>query len=300
MSFKSPPLARRAIDGATTSPRAENNIKALWQTGGEALLRLNTCLALIGYAQEKGLQTGIATNGLLLARHARTLKQAGLDQTRVSLDSLNAATFDSLRGTKGALPTVLRGIETAAAEGIQTSLRLTLTTANKDQIEPIVRYARNHGVHAVEVKAVLPIGRGSVRAMLPAPELSRLMAQAVSLSTKQTSVSVLCSYLSPCSGLAQTQKNHVPCVCGTEAMYVGVSGSILPCSYFPDLKTHHVTTHAVQDLWQGAAFAQVREPQAKECQRCDTWTFCRNGCPALLAHHNANTQRCHEVVAGLT
>jgi len=94
-------------------------VRKLRLTGGEPLLRrdlheLVRQLALIPNVEDIAL----TTNGVLLPRVARALREAGLQRLTVSLDSLDADTFRELSGGRGEVAEVLAGI--AAAEAATT------------------------------------------------------------------------------------------------------------------------------------------------------------------------------------
>jgi cyclic pyranopterin phosphate synthase len=60
----------------------------------------------------------LTTNGSLLAKHAQSLKKAGLDRVTVSLDSLDEATFRAMNDADFPVAKVLEGIDAAAAAGL--------------------------------------------------------------------------------------------------------------------------------------------------------------------------------------
>lgn len=283
-------LANKAIVQLAKRREGKTNARSVWFTGGETLLR-NDCRVLIEEASAFGLGTGVATNGLLLSQKAASLKAAGLLEVRVSLDSVKPGLFDQIRGTHKALPQVLRGIKAAAHTGLRTGIRYTATKYNCDDLHSVIQRSRELGASYIEVKAVLPIGRGSSDAMVPPDQLSALMNEAISLSTPAMPVHVLCSYLSPCKGF-DIGPNHIPCVCATEALYVAVDGKIMPCSYFPQASALNIKSHTLREAWKSNGFAQIRNERPEKCEPCETWEPCRNGCPALLAHYSDYQTSC--------
>ncbi|NCC03393.1 MAG: radical SAM protein [Proteobacteria bacterium] len=283
-------LAKNVITQLAKPENGDAQEKSLWLTGGEALLS-DSCKSLIEIAHGFGLKTGVATNGLLLARKAAALKAAGLQEVRVSLDAIKPSLFDQIRGTQKALPKVLAGLEAASKSGLRTGIRFTATKNNASELEPVIRQAQSIGAHHVEVKAVLPIGRAGASIMLPPVDLNNLMKAALSLSSPKMPVTVLCSYLSPCHGF-ELGKNHIPCICGTEALYVAVSGKIMPCSYFPQTSAINIRSHTLREAWESNDFARIREERPYKCKTCETWEPCRNGCPALLAHYSDYQTSC--------
>jgi len=92
-------------------------------TGGEPLLRKNL-ETLVGMLAElrtpdgRPLDITLTTNGSLLARKARALKDAGLQRVTVSLDALDDAVFKRMNDVDFPVAEVLRGIEAAQAAGL--------------------------------------------------------------------------------------------------------------------------------------------------------------------------------------
>ncbi len=92
-------------------------VKKIRLTGGEPLVR-KQLHRLVAMLDELRVEVTLTTNGSLLARQARALKQAGLDRVTVSLDSLDEATFQAMNDADFPVAKVIEGIEVAAAEGL--------------------------------------------------------------------------------------------------------------------------------------------------------------------------------------
>jgi cyclic pyranopterin phosphate synthase len=115
-------------------------------TGGEPLLRRN----LPDLVERLSARTGIrdlamTTNGVLLAPHVRTLRDAGLHRLTVSLDTLRADRFRELT-RNDELDRVLEGI--AAAAPVFPGLKIdtvVIRGVNDDELVPLVEFARGHG-----------------------------------------------------------------------------------------------------------------------------------------------------------
>jgi len=86
-------------------------------TGGEPLLRseLPKLVAMLKSAGE--LEIALTTNGSLLSKHARALRDAGLDRVTVSLDSLAPEVFALMTDSDLPVADVLAGIEAAHGVG---------------------------------------------------------------------------------------------------------------------------------------------------------------------------------------
>src|SRR3954470_15944357 len=85
--------------------------------GGEPLVR-RELHRLVAMLSELPAELTLTTNGSLLAKHARALKDAGLKRVTVSLDSLDDATFRKMNDADFPVAKVIEGIETAAAAGL--------------------------------------------------------------------------------------------------------------------------------------------------------------------------------------
>jgi len=114
-------------------------------TGGEPLLRhdLPTLTAML--AQIPGLRDlALTTNGLLLARHAEALRQAGLARVTVSLDTLRPERMRELARTDKHAD-VLAGIRAARAAGFPVKLNtVVIRGVNHDELVDLIEFAHAH------------------------------------------------------------------------------------------------------------------------------------------------------------
>ncbi|MCC6695635.1 MAG: GTP 3',8-cyclase MoaA [Candidatus Hydrogenedentes bacterium] len=87
-------------------------------TGGEPLLRKNLPVLIEMLANLPGLgDLALTTNGILLPRFAKSLRDAGLRRVTISLDTLDPAVFASMSGQSTGPDAVLAAIDHAAALG---------------------------------------------------------------------------------------------------------------------------------------------------------------------------------------
>jgi cyclic pyranopterin phosphate synthase len=117
-------------------------------TGGEPLLRrdLHRLVALLAAVPEVE-DLALTTNGLLLARDASALRDAGLARVTVSLHSLRPETFDRLSGSRGQLPAVLAGLDAAAAAGLLPIKvnAVVVRGINDDEVTELARFFKRPG-----------------------------------------------------------------------------------------------------------------------------------------------------------
>jgi len=110
-------------------------------TGGEPLVR-RQLHRLVAMLAELGVEITLTTNGSLLAKQARLLKQAGLHRVTVSLDSLDDATFRAMNDADFPVARVLEAIDVAAAEGL-TPVKINMVVKRGVNDHDIVRMAEH-------------------------------------------------------------------------------------------------------------------------------------------------------------
>ncbi len=100
-----------------------HGVEKIRLTGGEPLLRKNiekliAMLSVIQTISGRDLDVALTTNGALLAKKARALKDAGLKRITVSLDALDDAIFKQMNDVAFPVSDVLQGIDVAHQVGL--------------------------------------------------------------------------------------------------------------------------------------------------------------------------------------
>jgi len=135
-------------------------------TGGEPLLRRGLVelvreLARLRTIDGEALDLAVTTNGHLLDGLAAPLKAAGLNRVTVSMDAVDAPTFERITRVPGSFEAVLGGIRAARAAGL-TPLKINcvlLRGFNDDQVEGFARFAREEDV-VVRFIEFMPLEEG--------------------------------------------------------------------------------------------------------------------------------------------
>ncbi|ANQ84774.1 molybdenum cofactor biosynthesis protein A [Azoarcus olearius] len=116
-------------------------------TGGEPLLRKDIERLVEMLAALDGVELTLTTNGVLLPRLAKKLRDAGLHRVTVSLDALDDATFRRMNDADYPVERVLEGIAAArdaGFEGIKVNMVVKRGTNDQD-IEAMARHFRGSG-----------------------------------------------------------------------------------------------------------------------------------------------------------
>jgi len=135
-------------------------VRKIRLTGGEPLLRrhLEKLVAMLRSLSDD-LDITLTTNGALLAKKARALRDAGLSRVTVSLDSLDDATFKAMNDVDFPVGKVLEGIDAAAAAGL-APVKINMVVkrgVNEASIVPMARHFKGTG-HIVRYIEYMDVG----------------------------------------------------------------------------------------------------------------------------------------------
>ncbi|MBI4760249.1 MAG: GTP 3',8-cyclase MoaA [Chloroflexota bacterium] len=122
-------------------------VKKIRLTGGEPLVRRDLPLLVSMLSQIPDVDLTMTTNGSLLARNARALKEAGLKRITVSLDSLDDAVFKAMNDVDFPVAKVLEGMEAAQKVGLEP-IKVNMVVKrglNESSILPMARFFREKG-----------------------------------------------------------------------------------------------------------------------------------------------------------
>jgi len=148
-------------------------------TGGEPLLRRNIERLVEMLATIGDIDLTLTTNGALLAKKARSLRDAGLKRVTVSLDSLDDATFRAMNDVDFPVARVLEGVDAAAAAGL-APLKINMVVkrgSNEASIVPMARHFKGSG-HILRFIEYMDVGATNGWRMddvVPAAEIVRLI-----------------------------------------------------------------------------------------------------------------------------
>ncbi|WP_044186843.1 GTP 3',8-cyclase MoaA [Hyalangium minutum] len=162
---------------------ASMGIQRVRLTGGEPLIRPDILEIAQRISTTPGVQrVAITTNASHLERLAAPLREAGVSQLNMSLDTLSEETFRRI-SKQGDFAATLRGIDAAARAGYD-SLKLNVVVmrgVNDSEAPALVRYAHERGITPRFIE-LMPFGQGTP---VPSAELvEQIQAAGVPLATE--------------------------------------------------------------------------------------------------------------------
>jgi len=137
---------------------AKLGVKKIRLTGGEPLVRRGIVDLVKKISDIEGInEITLTTNGLLLKKYAKKLKEAGLDRVNISIDSLDKEKYSLI--TRGSsLKDVFEGIEEAKKVGLEPIKLNTVLVKdfNDNEIEDLVNLTKdnNYDVRFIELMTI--------------------------------------------------------------------------------------------------------------------------------------------------
>lgn len=133
-------------------------------TGGEPLLHPQIDEMVSQIKKIPGVRSvSLTTNAVLLAQHAKQLKEAGIDSINVSLDTIDASEYEHIT-KKPLLHKVEQGIDAAIECGIRVKINVVLTP--QTDVVALTRYASKKGTD-IRFIEMMPVGEGHTNGVEP-------------------------------------------------------------------------------------------------------------------------------------
>jgi cyclic pyranopterin phosphate synthase len=161
-----------------------HGVRKIRITGGEPLLRRDLDVLIGRLAAIGDLDVTLTTNGALLAKLARKLRDAGLARVTVSLDSLDEETFRAMNDVDFPVARVLAGIDAAAAAGLPVKVNTVVKRGlNDGSIVELAEFFKGSG-HVLRFIEYMDVGATNgwrLDDVVPATEIVRTIDEVMPL-----------------------------------------------------------------------------------------------------------------------
>jgi radical SAM protein with 4Fe4S-binding SPASM domain len=261
-------------------------------TGGEPTL-FKGLPELIAYAENKGLITGLNTNGRKLADRAylNTLIKAGLDHVQITIESHDPAIHDHMVAAKGAWEDTVAGLKNVLSSSVYMMTNTTLLTHNAPSLETTLNYLAELGVPTVGLNALIYSGKGNQvdsglheTDLPPLLEIARQVTQAHGQRLIWYTPTQYCHFNPLLLDLGVKG-----CTAALYNMCVEPNGDVIPCqSYYQSLGNLQNTPWKA--IWEHPLALQLRQREdiPPGCQSCDYLPECGGGCPLARQHQTVH------------
>jgi AdoMet-dependent heme synthase len=250
-------------------------------TGGDPLQRRDLEL-LVARAADRGLRVALTPSATprVTSERLSALKDAGLSQVALSLDSSTPAGHDTMRGLKGSFKRTLAIMATARELGYPLQVNTTITRHNVSQIDAMAEIVAGTGAVVWSVFFLVPTGRGQRANTLNAYQHEQALRRLARLwgntpfRIKATAAPSFRRVMiqtghpaGPAAGFANDGKGF---------MFISCVGDVCPSGFLP-LVAGNVRETSPVDIYRAAPlFQSLRDPEqlTGRCGQCGFRTDC--------------------------
>jgi radical SAM protein with 4Fe4S-binding SPASM domain len=257
-------------------------------TGGEPTLREDLPELLL-YAQNKGLVTGLITNGRKLKdkTYVETLEKTGLDFIQVTLESHKPKIHDLMTATKGSWKETVAGIRNIIPTQIYATTNTTLSKYNASSFLKTIDFLKRLGVAAFGCNSLIYSGKGNAVSedfVLPLETLRELLPK---VHDKANQLGLKFLWYTPTQYCrldpVQLGLGVKSCTAAKINMCIGPNGDVYPCqSYYESLG--NILKDNWKKIWNHplCVSLRAREYAPEKCKECPQLPVCGGGCPLEL------------------
>lgn len=250
-------------------------------TGGDPLQRRDL-EEFVAHASDRGLRVALtpsATPRVTLER-LEGLREAGLAQVALSLDSSTAEGHDAMRGLRGSYRRTLEILGTARGLGFPLQVNTTITRHNVGQIDAMAEIVANTGAAVWSVFFLVPTGRGLRANVLDAHQHERALRRLANMwghtpfRIKATAAPSFRRVMAqtghptgPVAGFANDGKGF---------MFISAVGDVCPSGFLPIVTGNVRETSPVKIYRDAPLFRALRDPDqlTGRCGRCPYRAAC--------------------------
>ncbi len=254
-------------------------------TGGEPTSRKDLP-ELLRYAQEKGIVTGLVTNGRQLKdkKYVQKLVNAGLDFVQITIESHDPSIHDLITSVEGSWQETVKGIKNVIPTPIYATTNTTLNKYNADDFAKTVEFLHDLGVTVFGCNSLIYSGNASNIADEFALAIDKLKELLPKIQEKARELGMKFMWYTPTQ---YCELNPVNLELGVKScsaakinMCIGPQGEVYPCqSYF------EVVGKVLKDDWTKiwnhptCKSIRAREYVPEKCYKCPLLSICGGGCP---------------------
>ncbi len=257
-------------------------------TGGEPTLR-EDLPELLQYAQEKGVVTGLITNGRRLKDkgYVQKLEDSGLDFVQITLESHDPAVHDSITRVEGSWKETVEGIKNIIPTPIYITTNTTLNKLNADNFLETIEFLHDLELQVFACNSLIYSGSAPSIADEFALKIGTLKKLLPKIISKAHKLGMKFMWYTPTQ---YCQLNPVnlglgvkSCTAARVNMCIGPIGEVYPCqSYFKEVG--NILKDPWEKIWNRplCTSLRAREYAPEKCAGCPELPVCGAGCPLEL------------------
>lgn len=270
----------------------ELGMKRLNISGGEPFLHPDL-FKMVQYAKKKDIEVFVYTSGIVNVNNKneaikreilQQLKHSEVDKLIFNVQAVSDKLYDKIMGTKGCLKFLRDSIKTSTSFKIYTEIHFVPMKINMDNINEVVKFAKEHNVNKISFLKLVLQGRAETNKSLLNVEENRLTEFREYVLNMPEYVNKNIDFR---IGVPLSDKNDKSsCSAGWGKLVVKYNGDIIPCEAFKYIEylngeekiyPDNVNENSLMSVWETSKFLNIL--------RCKIHKYC-NGegcskCPAV-------------------
>ena len=239
-------------------------------SGGDPLLREDAA-EIIDYASSRFVTT-VYDNGSMAAKKVDALRN--VDFAAISIDSLNEAKNDYIKGVPGAWKNAMNSVETLQREGINVAVTPTISQMNLYEILDITKYFSGRGIPvwyclysfdmSTDANQLFRIGKANDEFIIKDKQgMVNLMDSLIELKKKDKRVLMTTKLLRALRSLYSEERRTWNCQALRNFFVIDHSGRIAGCH------VHNIAASIfdLPKIWKSGKFDELRK-MYKRCSQC--------------------------------
>lgn len=252
--------------------------------GGETFMRKDI-LELVHHASENDVLTGIVSNGTLIdQKTAREVVDSGLGYIHISVDGMQPATHDEVRGLPGIFSKTMQGIDhlidASKGSGLAISIATVISKKNVNELLDLVKFTEEKGLNGIVFNPIGPTTDSDVDWYKKSDlwfndfsEVDRVLDQLIQLKKEGAKI------LNPVEHFMDMKKyfrkpyldSNRNCMVGVTNLSITCDGNVHTCYKMPPLG--NVRDGSIREMWDSTHAKEVRQ-QIKACDiHCSPGNF---------------------------
>lgn len=273
-------------------------LKNIVLSGGEPFVYPNL-LDAVDFFYENRIATSIYTCGIIKntlgilssidEKLFWTLKKRNLHKIIFSLHGSKPEIQDKIANIEGSFNLVMKSLENALKAGLHVELHVVPMHINLNDLENILRFAEDKGIHHVSFLRFVPQGRGNL-AMEPTRGEYLILKQKYE-QWKEKFNSIHIRFGTPYNCLTFEGKQ---CTAGKNKILINAHGEYFPCEAFKFMRGQRPTIYDtnIKTVWEKDALLndlrKLRIEDISVCNSCTLNAECQGGCAGQRLQRNGS------------
>jgi radical SAM protein with 4Fe4S-binding SPASM domain len=251
-------------------------------TGGEPTLR-DDLVPLVSHAEE--FVTGLVTNGRLLHKLSKGLKEVSLDYVQVSIESNSQSIHDEMTGVSNSWAETVNGIRAAVKEGLNVYTNTTLTKRNADHFTSTMEFLASLGVKGIACNSLICSGLGCKAIEKDGLSEETLKGILQDACDKARELKIEFNWYTPTCYKKLNPIDLGLGIKGCSAAQYNVTiepdGTVIPCQSLFNHKMGHIMKDSWEKIWGNEFAKKIRNHYfiSDECKSCSFLETCGGSCP---------------------